>query len=291
VRYGMRGFKGLRTKLETIKSLFKCLTFTIGFLIVLIVGIIAIFADSLAPYPPLEFVGDPLEPPSITHYFGTDDMGRDLYSMVVYGARVSLIIGLTAAILSTLVGTTVGVACGIVRGVVDAITMRIIDFLLSLPYLAVALAIIAFLKPNMAIIIIIIVALSWISTAKVVRAQALSLMESLFVEAAEAIGASRLHIALKHILPNVFPLVLSSLVLNVRGAILFEASLSFLGLGDPESISWGTILFFARRGGAFAAGAWWYIVPPGFMIMVTVLGFTLMSIGLDEVLNPRLRKI
>jgi len=279
------------TKGEAIKLLFYSKTFTTGFLIVVVILFIALFADFLATYPPLEFVGEPLAPPSYQHYFGTDDMGRDIYSMVIYGSRISLIVGIVAAFLTTFLGTAIGITCGILGGLIDTFTMRVIDFLLSLPYLAVALAIVAFLKPNLGIIILIIVILSWISTAKVVRAQTLSLMRSMFVEAAKAIGASRFHIALKHILPNVFPIVLSSLVLNVRGAILFEAALSFLGFGDPENISWGTILFFARRGGAFAAGAWWYIVPPGFMIMITVLGFTLISIGLDEVLNPRLRKV
>ncbi|RLG88223.1 MAG: hypothetical protein DRO15_03315 [Thermoprotei archaeon] len=143
----------------------------------------------------------------------------------------------------------------------------------------------------MMIIILVIVILSWITTAKVVRAHTLSVMESLFVEAARAIGASNLHIMLRHVLPHVSPMILSSMALNVRNAILFEAALSFLGLGDPANVSWGTILFFARRAGAFALGAWWYIVPPGFLIMMTVLGFTLISIGLDEVINPRLRKM
>ncbi len=275
---------------DIIFDLFSNITFTAGFMIVTVVAIIAVLADIISPYPPLEFVAEPLLPPSELHPFGTDDLGRDLFSMTLHGSRVSLMVGITAAVISTLVGIAVGLTSGIVRGVLDMFTMRVIDFLLSLPYLAIALAILSFLKPNMMIIIMIIVVLSWIPTAKVVRAHTFSIMESLYVEAAKAMGAGRFYIAIKHILPNVIPITLSSLVLNVRDAILFEASLSFLGLGDPSSVSWGTILFFARRAGAFAANVWWYIVPPGFMIMLTVLGFTLMAIGLDEVLNPRLKK-
>jgi len=280
-----------RRGLETLKLLFKSKAFLAGFSIIVLVSAVAILADHLATYPPLEFVGRPFTPPSRRFYFGTDDMGRDIYSMTIYGTRVSLTVGIIAAALTTALGTAVGITCGMLRGIVDAFTMRVIDFLLSLPYLAVALAIVAFLKPSLWIMILIIVILSWVSTAKIVRAQTIVTLEYMFIEAAKAIGASRLYIALKHVIPNVIPVVLTSLTLNVRGAILFEASLSFLGFGDPENISWGTILFFARRSGAFTAGAWWNIVPPGLMIMITVLGFTLVSVGLDEVLNPRLRKV
>jgi len=276
--------------LDTLDMLFHSKTFTLGFSIVVTVSLIALLADIIAPYPPLDFVGNVLEAPSWKHLFGTDDLGRDIFSMVVYGSRVSLIVGFLAAIFSTIIGTAIGITCGILRGIIDAITMRFIDFMLSLPYLALALAILAFLKPNIFLVVLVIVILGWVSTAKVVRAQTLTIMASPFVEAARAIGASNLHIALRHVLPNAFPVILSSLVLSVRSAILFEATLSFLGLGDPALVSWGTILFFARRAGAFILGAWWYIIPPGFMIMITVLGFTLMAIGLDEVLNPRLRR-
>ena len=274
---------------DVILDLFSNTTFTIGFMIVFAISLIALFADILSPYPPLEFVAEPLLPPSEQYPFGTDDLGRDLFSMVLHGSRISLMVGVVAAVISTIVGIAIGLTSGILKGFFDMFTMRVIDFLLSLPYLAIALAILSFLKPNMMIIIMIIVVLSWIPTAKVVRAHTFSIMESLYVEAAKSMGASRLYIAIKHVLPNFIPITLSSLVLNVRDAILFEASLSFLGLGDPGSVSWGTILFFARRAGAFAANVWWYIIPPGFMIMITVLGFTLMAIGLDEVLNPRLR--
>ncbi len=276
---------------EVIHLLLKSKPFMIGLILVLSVSAIAISADYISKYSPLDFVGEPFTPPTSKYYLGTDDMGRDIYSMTVYGSRVSLIVGLTAAVLTTLLGMSIGIISGMNRGIIDAIIMRIIDFLLAIPYLVIALSILAFLKPNLFIIILIIAVLGWISTAKVVRAQTITVMESAFVESAEAIGASQLHIALKYVIPNVIHVVLSSLVLNVRDAILFEASLSFLGFGDPRYVSWGTMLFFARRGGAFAAGAWWCIIPPGLMIMITVLGFTLMAVGLDEVLNPRLRKI
>jgi len=275
---------------ENILLLFSSKSFVIGFLIVLIIAIIAIFAVYLIRYPPLEFVGKPFTPPSSKYLFGTDDMGRDIYSMTIYASRVSLLIGSIAAILTTLLGMFVGLSSGMIGGLYDILMMRSIDFLLSLPYLALALVILAFLKPNLYIIILVIVILSWISTAKIVRADTMVVKELPFVEAARSMGGSKLYITIRHVTPNVIHAVISSLVLNVRNAILFEASLSFLGFGDPKHISWGAILFFARRGGAFAAGAWWYIIPPGFMIMITVLGFTLLSIGINDVLNPRLRR-
>ncbi|RLG86569.1 MAG: hypothetical protein DRO15_05990, partial [Thermoprotei archaeon] len=180
---------GSMLRSEMLRTLLKCKTFIIGLSLITIIGIIAVLADSIALYPPLEFVGNPLESPSAKHPFGTDDMGRDIYSMTIHGARISLFIGIIAALLSTSIGTGIGVVCGVFRGIVDAVIMRIIDFMLSLPYLAIALVIIAFLKPSMMIIILVIVILSWITTAKVVRAHTLSVMESLFVEAARAIGA------------------------------------------------------------------------------------------------------
>jgi len=275
---------------ETIRLLFSSKTFLTGFIIVIIISIIAVSADYMIRYPPLKFVGKPFTPPSDKFIFGTDDMGRDIYSMTISASRVSLIIGLIAAVLTTLLGMFIGLSSGMIGGIYDILMMRSIDFLLSLPYLALALVILAFLKPNLYIIILVIVILSWISTAKIVRADTLVVKELPFVEAAKAMGGSKVYITLKHVTPNILHAVISSLVLNVRNAILFEASLSFLGFGDPHYISWGAILFFARRGGAFAAGAWWYIIPPGFMIMITVLGFTLLSIGLNDVLNPRLRR-
>jgi len=276
--------------LKMIKQILKQKIFLTGLIIIITIILIASLADILAPYPPLKLVGNTFNPPSLNFYLGTDDMGRDIYSMIIYGSRTSLIIGITAAIFTTLLGTIIGIFSGVFRGILDTLLMRSIDFLLSLPYLVVALVLVAFLQPNIGIIILIIVILSWIPTAKVVRSKALSIMESGFVEAAISIGASRIHIALKHVLPSTLPIIISSLILSIRDAILFESTLSFLGFGDPTYISWGTILFFARRGAAFVAGAWWCVIPPGFMIMLTVLGFTLMSMGLDEILNPRLRQ-
>ncbi len=275
---------------QTLKLLFKTNTFLTGFAIVSTITLIALLADYIAPYNPFDFVGEPFQPPSGTYYFGTDDLGRDIFSMTVYAARVSLFIGVIAAALTTLLGMTVGLVTGMTGGFIDTFIMRAVDFLLSLPYLALALVILAFVKPNIFIVILVIALLGWISTAKVVRANTIMVKEEPFIEAAKASGGSKIYITFTHVIPNIMHALLSSLTLNVRGAILFEAALSFLGFGDPEMISWGTILFFARRGAAFAAGAWWYIVPPGFFIMITVLGFTLLSIGLDEVLNPRLRR-
>ena len=261
----------------------------LGIVIIAFIVLLAIFADKLTPYKPLDMIGEPLQPPSRMHLLGTDDMGRDLLTMVVYGSRVSLLIGVLAAILATAIGTIIGLLSAVIGGKLDVLISRSIDFVISLPYLAVALAILAFLKPSIWVIVVVIAALGWVTPAKVVRTSTLTVLGMPYVEAAYALGSSKLWIVWKHVLPGVKPFILSSMVLNVRSAILFEASLSFLGMGDPSHVSWGTILFYARRAGAFMLGAWWWIIPPGLMIMLTVLGFTLIAIGLDRVLNPRLR--
>jgi len=261
----------------------------LGIVIIAFIVLLAIFADKLTPYKPLDMIGEPLQPPSRMHLLGTDDMGRDLLTMVVYGSRVSLLIGVLAAILATAIGTIIGLLSAVIGGKLDVLISRSIDFVISLPYLAVALAILAFLKPSIWVIVVVIAALGWVTPAKVVRTSTLTVLGMPYVEAAYALGSSKLWIVWKHVLPGVMPFILSSMVLNVRSAILFEASLSFLGMGDPSHVSWGTILFYARRAGAFMLGAWWWIIPPGLMIMLTVLGFTLIAIGLDRVLNPRLR--
>jgi ABC-type dipeptide/oligopeptide/nickel transport system permease subunit len=276
-------------RLSLIALMLRSRTLILGLSMIAAVAVVALAADYIAPYKPMDIVGDPLTPPSRLHPLGTDDMGRDILSMVIYGSRVSLLVGIVAAALSTAIGTAVGLASSIVGGKLDAFVSRSIDFVIALPYLAVALSVLAFFKPSILIVILVIVALGWVTTAKVVRTNSLSILGSLYVEAAYAVGAGRLWIARKYVLPGVMPMVLSSMALNVRSAILFEAALSFLGMGDPSHVSWGTVLFFARRAGAFVLGAWWYIVPPGLMIMLTVLGFTLLAIGLDEALNPRLR--
>lgn len=279
----------------------------VGFLILAFFVILALIAPYIAPYNPYDVksigVAPPMAPPYWVRFFdssipegstfgilGSDEVGRDLFSQVVYGARISLLIGVLAASLATLLGTVIGLLSGYLGGLVDEALMRITDFFLVLPGLPLIIVLTAVLGPNIVNIILVIGVISWPSIARVIRSQVLAVKEFPYIEAAKAIGASPNRIMFVHVLPNVAPLIYVNIALNVANAILIEAGLSFLGLGDPNNISWGTILFFAEQSQAIIKGAWWYVVPPGLCILLVSLAFILIGHSLDEILNPKLRR-
>jgi len=221
---------------------------------------------------------------------GTDYIGADVFSDLVYGARISLIIGLLAAIVGTTIGLLVGVISGYLGGIVDEINMRVVDILLCLPLLPLLLAIVAIYGKNIYYIILFIGIFGWQGLARMIRSQALSIRETAFIESARASGASSFYIMFKHVIPNVLPLAFASLVLAVPGAILFEASLSFLGFGDPRVPTWGKMLQYSFSFGGFTRLAWWWILPPGFAIITLCLAFVFVGHAFDDVVNPRLRR-
>ncbi|SRR5579875_172276 len=230
-----------------------------------------------------------LLPPSAAHWLGTDELGRDVFRELLAGAHVSLIVGLAATAISMVLGAGIGIVAGYYGRWGDAVLMRITDFFLVLPQLPLVIALAAFFGQSILIIILVIGMTGWPTTARIVRSQVLSLRERQFITRVRSLGASDLRILRVHILPNVMPLIFANTVLVIGGAILAEATLSFLGLGDPVQISWGTMLHFAFESGAVGRGAWWYFVPPGVCIVIVVLAFTLTGHAIDQALNPRLR--
>lgn len=221
---------------------------------------------------------------------GTNSFGFDVWTQLIHGARISLIVGALAAILSTSLGIFFGVLSGYVGGIADEVTMRIVDVLLCLPVLPLLLALSAYFRPNVYYLVIIIAIFGWQGLSRVIRSRVLTLRELPFIESAKASGASSSYLLIRHLIPNVFPIAMASLVLSVPGAILTEAALSYLGFGDPFAPTWGKMLHEAQSEGAFHALAWWYILPPGLAITFLCVAFVFVGHALDEIVNPRLRR-
>ncbi|WP_371599662.1 ABC transporter permease [Streptomyces sp. NBC_00564] len=232
--------------------------------------------------------GGPMESPSAEFPLGTDQFGRDLLGLVVWGARVSLLVGLLAAVLSVAIGALIGITAGHFRGWFATVMMRITDWFLVMPTLVLAIALATVMSRSLGTIILAIGVTTWPTTARLVRAQTLAVESRPYIERAKALGGGHWHIMSRHVLPNVMPLVLAQTTLIISSAILAEATLAFLGLGDPTVVSWGGLLQDAREAGAVSAGKWWYLVPPGIAIAGVALAFTLCGRAVESVLNPKL---
>lgn len=253
----------------------------VGEVTLVLLAIVAIAAPWLAPYDPMQTkLPDALLSPSSAHWLGTDQLGRDVLSRLMYGARISLVIGLIAVGIAVVVGASVGAVAGFWGGWCDAVLMRLVDTMLSIPTIFLLLAVIAIIGPSIELIMVVIGLTSWMGVARLVRAEILSLKERGFVLAARVMGASPLRLIWKHLLPNAMAPVLVSATLGVGGAILTESALSFLGLGvQPPTPSWGNIL---NEGRVALGVAWWLTVAPGACILVTVLAFNLLGEGIRQ---------
>jgi peptide/nickel transport system permease protein len=260
-----------------------------GLALVLGLFVVSVGAPWLAPYDPLSIdLKEVLMPPSSDHYLGTDTLGRDVLSRIIYGSRVSLKVGFVAVGLATLIGLFIGALAGYYGGWVDSVLMRLVDLMLCFPAFFLILAVIAVLEPSIWNIMAVIGLTSWMGVARLVRAEFLSLREREFVTAARALGAGDARLILRHMLPNALAPVMVSATLGVAGAILTESALSFLGLGvQPPTPSWGNILTAGKDNIEIA---WWLSVFPGLAILVTVMSYNLLGEGIREAIDPRLKE-
>ncbi|WP_024794908.1 dipeptide/oligopeptide/nickel ABC transporter permease/ATP-binding protein [Tomitella biformata] len=260
-----------------------------GTVVLSVMAVCAVAAPWLSPYDPAERVTRPFASPSGQHWLGADDVGHDLLSILIHGARISLFVGVVAAIVSTVVGTLVGVVAGYARGAVDTVLMRIVDVVLSLPVLPLTIVIGVFAGPGLQTQVLVISSVLWAGMARELRAQVLTLRERDHIEAERAMGAGPLYVLRRHIAPAVVPLVVPQFVLTIKTAILLEASLAFLGLGDISAASWGAMLSMAHSRNAFLTDAWlWWVLPPGIAIAITVLAFALLGNAIEEKSRPML---
>jgi len=251
---------------------------------------VAIFGALLAPYDPNASSTDVLAAPSADHWLGTTEVGSDVFSQLLVGTRVSIIVGFSAAVISAVLGASVGLIGGYFGGLTDKLFDGFENWFLVIPQLPLMVVLARLLNPSLFVLVMVIGLTSWAGTGRVVRSQVLTLKERAFVERARALGAGDWHIIRRHVFPNVVPLIFANTVLIVAVAILAEASLAFLGLGDPTHISWGTMLENGFDSGAPSAGAWWYLVPPGLCITVLVFVIGLIGYVFEQHINPRLRE-
>ena len=258
----------------------------VGFVIILGIAVVAVLAPYIAPYDPNAIdVKAILLEPSALHYMGTDGLGRDVFSRMLHGARISLLVGIVAVGIATAIGVVLGALAGYYRGWVDILIMRTVDVMLSIPTFFLILAVIAFLTPSIWNIMIVIGLTSWMGVTRLVRAEFLSLREREFVMASQTLGAKDRRLIFRHLLPNSLTPIIVSSVLGVASAVLVESGLSFLGLGvQAPQASWGNIL---TDGKEYIQFAWWLSLFPGLAILITVLGYNLLGEGLRDALDPR----
>jgi len=264
-----------------------------GLIILAFFTVLAVAAPWIAPHGPLRAVTDalPLSPPDPHHPFGTNQFDYDIYSQVIWGTQISLIVGVLSAMVASVIGTAVGLVSGFIGGWVDEVIMRFNDVVLSIPWLILMIVVAARLNYLDLVGIILVIGLTgWSVTARVVRSQVLSLKERMFVERGRMIGSSNMHILLRHIFPNAFPLIFANTILTVAISILSESVLAFLNLSVKNNVSWGRIIAEAYQHDALTIGMTEWIIVPGLCIVFLVFGFYLFGYALDEILNPRLRR-
>lgn len=256
----------------------------IGTVILLLLALTAVLAPFVAPYTPLQQTTQSLAPPSSEFFFGTDNIGRDLFSLILYGAQSSLLVGLGAALAALLVGGTIGILAGYFRGTVEVVLMRVIELFQTLPVIMLVLCAVALFGSSFWLLITAVSLAIWPMEARLVYGQYIKLREREFIAAARVADLSTPHIIFREILPNAAQPIIVQVALDASIAILIEAGLGFLGLSDPSMVSWGQLLFVAQD---YMDSAWWMSIFPGAAICLTVIGLNLFADGLNEVVDPR----
>lgn len=257
----------------------------------LVLVFLAVFPGIVAPYDPTETVARPFLPPGQSHLLGTNDIGQDLFSELVWGTRVSLLTGIAVSLITVTIGSILGLFAGYYNTLGSSIVMRLVDLTLALPFLPLVILLGAYLGASWRNVIIILILVSWAAPARLIRSRVLETVNQPYVESAIALGSRDRRIIFRHVWPAARSIAMVQVVLIAASAILAEASLSFLGLGDPSTKSWGTMLYFAQASGAFLGDAWlWWVLPAGLMITLTILSLVLIGYALEHRLEPRLSR-
>lgn len=265
----------------------------LGGVIIVFFFLMAILAPFITSYSPNDFSGQPLESPSTKHLLGTDGAGQDIFSQLVYGTRISLLVGIVVSLFSTILGAVIGLLAGFYGQWVDRLLMRFLDIFLTIPHLPLMLLLAAYFPPVLTTTILVLIVFSWPMEAKLVRAQVLSLKKREYLEAARLAGAKDFYLIYRYLLPELSPLLVSQIVLRSSWAVLAESGLAFLGLGDPTLKSWGMILKQAISYEAiYFTSAWkWWLIPPGICITLLIFSFTFLGYALEEKFNPSLKEV
>ena len=259
-----------------------------GLVILLVMVSMALLAPVIAPYDPSQQSSSSLLSPSLSHWLGTNHVGQDIWSRLVFGARTSLLVGFSVGILSTLLATIFGVSAALIGGFYDRIIMRVVDAFIVIPMVIVIILVAAYLKPSIVVLIFLLSLLSWQGGARVMRAQALSLKERGHIAAARSFGAHRFYIAWRHIVPDLGPILLVDFIYSIRRAVFMEAGLAFMGITDPAVVSWGMMMRDALSFSYLNVWQWW-LIPTGVALSLTIVGLTFIEYAAEPVIEPRLR--
>ncbi|MEO9191300.1 MAG: ABC transporter permease [Acetobacteraceae bacterium] len=269
---------------------------TASLIVVLAFIILGIVGPTVAPHGPFDVLYNQdrsvlrLSPPTWRAWFGTTNQGMDVASQLIWGTRVALLVGLLSALGSVVIGTLVGLVAGYFGGWTDEILMRLTDVAFGIPFLPFAMVVISIARPSIGLVILLVICFLWRTTARVIRAQVLTLRSRPFIWAARAAGAGHLHVLFRHITPNVLPLSFLYMAVGVQAGVMLEAALSFLGFGDPNVMSWGIMLNAAFAAGAMRS-AWWWVLPPGLALSLFVISIFMITRAYEELLDPRLRAV